>query len=408
MSEIKILIEVIPDIVEKVIINQENANELNVKNGVLVEIINPENNLSKILPVEISEFLLSGSGRISEISANTIQFTGKKLIIRNPKQISDSTSKTPRGKVNIQKISSLKIGMVILNLILILVLSWIIHNIRYGAGTMGEETIWAINILLALLIILPTFKVFEKIKGASIVCGVLIFFIILIVSSLSHITIFHFYFQLILIFPIFIWMHIANHMIINGISAGTSSYNKLLYVVKYKPKTNEMESLVVILAFIYLFGFLIMFLLGEYFRWEPLMNGTGRIIMALTALNFFWYATKYSRTVIYLAIIMGNLLLTISIFVNFSILLEYNLILNLIISNIGLLLLGGPIVACKKDDPLRRILIFNWMVWAAYSGVGLILVIPQYDLSIYIDFFAKFIEISIIVSSAYKNTPFDF
>ncbi len=303
-----------------------------------------------------------------------------------------------------QYISTKKFGIITFNLLLIILLSIFIHTIdqfQYMQIYLG------VNILLVSIVFIPYFLIYREkdiTAGCCLMIPLIIF--IIIITSIFQYSGATFVIQYYIIIPIFLWINVVNHIVINGISVTDKSTKARLYVFKYDPQTEDMENLLVILAFIYLFGFLGFFLIGEFLQWNPVLNGIGRVVIGIFAFNMFFYATKFSRLATYLSILMGNLLLTMTIFVNFSIILEYNLFLNLLISNIGFLLLGGPVVTLKKKDPLRRILIFNWMFWTAYCGGGLILSIPQYDPGVYLEFFSKFIEVSVIVSTAYKYTEF--
>ena len=265
-------------------------------------------------------------------------------------------------------------------------------------------------VFIFLLVIIPVDTLFGGLSEVACITGCVFFLLLAIPSAILSIVGLYYIVPLIYLVPVFIWMSIINHIVINGIdismkpNLGESKF--LYFTIRYDPKEDYREKLLVILAFIYIIAFLGFFVLGEFFQWDAFWSGAGRIILGLLALNMFWYAQRFSRTAILLSIIIANLLLGMSVFITFSIFLEYNLLLNLIVSNIGFLLLGSPILACKKTDPLRRILIINWMFWTAYCGIGLILSVPQYDPGVYAEFLAKFLEVSIVVATAYKYTEF--
>jgi hypothetical protein len=82
MSEIKIFVEIQPDIQDKVVICQANANKLGVTNGSQVEVYFPDNGKYKNAIVEISDLVLDFAGQVAKNIIDELQFVGIELIIR--------------------------------------------------------------------------------------------------------------------------------------------------------------------------------------------------------------------------------------------------------------------------------------------------------------------------------------
>jgi len=82
MSEIKIFVDISESITDKVVICQENANKLGIKNGASVEIENPDNNKKATAVIEISNMVLDFAGQVSKNIVDALEFTGVELIIR--------------------------------------------------------------------------------------------------------------------------------------------------------------------------------------------------------------------------------------------------------------------------------------------------------------------------------------
>jgi len=82
MSEIKIFVDITESTDGKVVICQENANKLGIKNGASVEIENPDNNKKTAAIIEISNMVLDFAGQVSKNIVDALEFTGVELIIR--------------------------------------------------------------------------------------------------------------------------------------------------------------------------------------------------------------------------------------------------------------------------------------------------------------------------------------
>jgi len=103
MSEIKIFVDISESTTNKVVICQENANKLGIKNGASVEIENPDNSKKTTAVVEISNMVLDFAGQVSKNIVDALEFTGVELIIR---PMSSTGLITP--KLQIPKIPVLK------------------------------------------------------------------------------------------------------------------------------------------------------------------------------------------------------------------------------------------------------------------------------------------------------------
>jgi hypothetical protein len=82
MSEIKIFVDVSENTNNKVVICQENADKLGVKNGNSIELENPDNMKKTTATVEISNMVLDFAGQVSRNLIDILEFTGVELIIR--------------------------------------------------------------------------------------------------------------------------------------------------------------------------------------------------------------------------------------------------------------------------------------------------------------------------------------
>jgi hypothetical protein len=82
MSEIKIFVDISESTTGKVVICQENANKLGIKNGASVEIENPDNSKKTVAVIEISNMVLDFAGQVSKNIVDALEFTGVELIIR--------------------------------------------------------------------------------------------------------------------------------------------------------------------------------------------------------------------------------------------------------------------------------------------------------------------------------------
>jgi hypothetical protein len=82
MSEIKIFVDISESTTGKVVICQDNANKLGIKNGASVEIENPDNSKKTTAIIEISNMVLDFAGQVSKNIVDALEFTGVELIIR--------------------------------------------------------------------------------------------------------------------------------------------------------------------------------------------------------------------------------------------------------------------------------------------------------------------------------------
>ncbi len=82
MSEIKIFVDVSEATTNKVVICQENADKLGLKNGGSIEVENPDNKKKTSAVIEISNMVLDFAGQVSRNIIDTLEFTGVELIIR--------------------------------------------------------------------------------------------------------------------------------------------------------------------------------------------------------------------------------------------------------------------------------------------------------------------------------------
>jgi hypothetical protein len=103
MSEIKIFVDISESTTGKVVICQENANKLGIKNGSSVEIENPDNSKKTTAVIEISNMVLDFAGQVSKNIVDALEFTGVELIIRPTSSTGLITPKLQIPKVPIQK-----------------------------------------------------------------------------------------------------------------------------------------------------------------------------------------------------------------------------------------------------------------------------------------------------------------
>jgi len=82
MVDIKIFVDIKEGSQNMVAVSSINAEKLGVSVGASVEVVNPENNMSAIGVLEISESALEFAGQISKNIIDAIQFTGIEVIIR--------------------------------------------------------------------------------------------------------------------------------------------------------------------------------------------------------------------------------------------------------------------------------------------------------------------------------------
>jgi len=82
MSEIKIFVDISESTTGKVVICQDNANKLGIKNGAPVEIENPDNSKKTTAVIEISNMVLDFAGQVSKNIVDALEFTGVELIVR--------------------------------------------------------------------------------------------------------------------------------------------------------------------------------------------------------------------------------------------------------------------------------------------------------------------------------------
>ena len=103
MPEIKIFVDVLESSSNKVVICQENATKLGIKNGASVEVLNLDNDKTAIAVVEISNMVLDFAGQVSKNIIDSLEFKGVELLLR---PISSSGLLTP--KIQIPKVPRIK------------------------------------------------------------------------------------------------------------------------------------------------------------------------------------------------------------------------------------------------------------------------------------------------------------
>ncbi|MFX1448975.1 MAG: hypothetical protein ACFFCG_12735, partial [Promethearchaeota archaeon] len=82
MSEVKIFVDVSEKTTDKVIICQENADKLGIKNGSSIEVHNPDNGKKATAVIEISNMVLDFAGQISKNIIDSLDFMGIELVLR--------------------------------------------------------------------------------------------------------------------------------------------------------------------------------------------------------------------------------------------------------------------------------------------------------------------------------------
>jgi hypothetical protein len=92
MSEIKIFVDVSERTTNKVVICQENADKLGIKNGSSIEVENPDNNKKTSAVIEISNMVLDFAGQVSRNLIDTLEFTGVEYRFSNSKITSSESS----------------------------------------------------------------------------------------------------------------------------------------------------------------------------------------------------------------------------------------------------------------------------------------------------------------------------
>jgi len=82
MSEIKVFVDVSESTTDKVVICQENADKLGIKNGASIEVHNPDNGKKTTAVIEISNMVLDFAGQVSKNIVDSLDFMGIELILR--------------------------------------------------------------------------------------------------------------------------------------------------------------------------------------------------------------------------------------------------------------------------------------------------------------------------------------
>jgi len=82
MSEIKIFVDVSESTTDKVVVCQENADKLGIKNGASIEVHNPDNKKKTTAVIEISNMVLDFAGQVSKNIVDSLDFMGIELILR--------------------------------------------------------------------------------------------------------------------------------------------------------------------------------------------------------------------------------------------------------------------------------------------------------------------------------------
>ena len=82
MSELKIFVDVNESTSNKVVICQENATKLGIKNGGSIEVLNLDNDKTTTAVVEISNMVLDFAGQVSKNIVDTLEFKGVELLLR--------------------------------------------------------------------------------------------------------------------------------------------------------------------------------------------------------------------------------------------------------------------------------------------------------------------------------------
>ncbi|NVM16743.1 MAG: VWA domain-containing protein [Candidatus Lokiarchaeota archaeon] len=100
MSEIKIFVDVNEGTSDKVVICQENADKLRIKNGASIEVHNPDNGKITSAKIQISNMVLDFAGQVSKNIVDSLDFMGVELILRPV----SSTGGLPPPKIQAPKI----------------------------------------------------------------------------------------------------------------------------------------------------------------------------------------------------------------------------------------------------------------------------------------------------------------
>jgi len=82
LSEIKIFVDVSESTTDKVVICQENADKLGIKNGSSIEVHNLDNGKNTTATIEISNMVLDFAGQVSKNIVDSLDFMGVELILR--------------------------------------------------------------------------------------------------------------------------------------------------------------------------------------------------------------------------------------------------------------------------------------------------------------------------------------
>jgi hypothetical protein len=82
MPELKIFVDVSESTTDKVVICQENADKLGIKNGSSIEVHNPDNGKKATAKIEISNMVLDFAGQVSKNIVDSVDFMGVELILR--------------------------------------------------------------------------------------------------------------------------------------------------------------------------------------------------------------------------------------------------------------------------------------------------------------------------------------
>jgi len=103
MSEIKIFVDITESSSGKVVICQENATKLGIKNGDSIEVLNLDNDKTTTAVVEISNMVLDFAGQVSKNIVDSLEFKGVELLLR---PMSSTGLLTP--KIQIPKVPNVK------------------------------------------------------------------------------------------------------------------------------------------------------------------------------------------------------------------------------------------------------------------------------------------------------------
>jgi len=103
MSELKIFVDVNESTTNKVVICQENATKLGIKNGDSIGVLNLDNDKTTTAEVEISNMVLDFAGQVSKNIVDSLEFKGVELLLR---PMSSTGLVTP--KIQAPKVPSVK------------------------------------------------------------------------------------------------------------------------------------------------------------------------------------------------------------------------------------------------------------------------------------------------------------